>query len=97
MRLVNRSLTSTGHGSLRSISGVVQVCVNREYGYICADDWDNREAEVVCRSLAYQAPYFGMTLHVLYIKKIQIVSVLLLHDLYKCTRLVLETMTLKAY
>ena len=62
MRLVSRSITSTGHGDLRSIGGVVQVCVNREYGYVCADDWDNREAEVVCRSLAYRAPYFGMTL-----------------------------------
>ena len=76
MRLVSRSITSTGHGDLRSIGGVIQVCVNREYGYVCADDWDNREAEVVCRSLAYQAPYFGMTFSA--IKKAQIV--LLLHD-----------------
>ena len=60
VRLVNRSFTSTG--GLRSIGGVVQVCVNREYGYVCTDDWDNREAEVVCRSFGYRAPYFGMIL-----------------------------------
>ena len=57
MRLVNRSFTSTS--GLTTVSGVVQVCVNREYGYVCADDWDDREAEVVCRSFGYQAPYFG--------------------------------------
>ena len=46
---------------LRSFSAVVQVCVNGQYGYICADNWDNREADVVCRSYAsfQQQPYYG--------------------------------------
>ena len=44
------------------ISGVVQVCINQRYGYVCADDWDNREADVVCRSFSsyYQPQYYGI-------------------------------------
>ena len=61
VRLVNQSYTSTT--GLTATGGVVQVCVNREYGYVCADDWDDREAEVVCSSsFGYRAPYFGIVL-----------------------------------
>ena len=47
---------------LESFSAVVQVCINGQYGYICADNWDNREADVVCRSYSsfYQHPYYGI-------------------------------------
>jgi hypothetical protein len=70
VRLVNQSYSSNG---LTATSGVVQVCVNREYGYVCADDWDNREAEVVCGGrFGYRAPYFGNNI---------IIIVWLLHDL----------------
>ena len=59
VRLVNQSYTSPN--GLNAVSGVVQVCVNQQYGYVCADNWDNREADVVCRSLnfGYQAPHYG--------------------------------------
>ena len=51
-------------GSMEAISGVVQVCVNQQYVYICADNWDNREADVACRSYRsyYESPYFGTIL-----------------------------------
>ena len=60
VRLVNQSYTS--HDGLNAVSGVVKVCVDQQYVYICADDWDDREADVVCRSLnfGYQAPHYGM-------------------------------------
>ena len=62
MRLVNSSFLAYG---LFVISGIVQVCVNQWYGYICADNWDDREADVVCRSLSngYKAPYYGMDIY----------------------------------
>ena len=62
VRLVNRSY-SPFYG-LHHLGGVVQVCINQQFGYACADDWDDREAEVVCRSLSkghfYTAPYYGI-------------------------------------
>ena len=59
VRLVNQTYTSPG--GLTSVSGVVQVCINQQYVYVCSDNWDNREAEVVCKSLSssYEAPYYG--------------------------------------
>ena len=60
VRLVNRSYTSSN--GLTTVSGVVQVCVNQRYSYLCADDWDDKEADVVCRSVSstYQPPFYGM-------------------------------------
>ena len=60
MRLVNQSYSFVD--GLSSTGGIVQVCINQQFGYICADGWDNREADVVCRSqsTSYQAPYYGM-------------------------------------
>ena len=63
VRLLNRSYSP--FYSLHHLGGVVQVCVNGQFGYACADDWDDREAEAVCRSLSnlklytYTAPYYG--------------------------------------
>ena len=60
MRLVNQSYSPLY--AIKKFGGVVQVCVNQQYVYICADDWDDREADVVCRSLVsyYRAPYYGL-------------------------------------
>ena len=56
--MVNRS-TILIEGQ-RVYSGVVQVCVNGKYGYVCANDWGNKEADVVCRSNYYSPPpFFG--------------------------------------
>ena len=63
MRLVNRSYSYSPLYGTYHTGGVVQVCVNQQFGYACADDWDDREAEAVCRSLSklffYTAPYYG--------------------------------------
>ena len=62
VRLVNQSYSFID--GLSSTGGIVQVCVNQQFGYICGDGWDDREADVVCRSQSssYQAPYYGMCL-----------------------------------
>ncbi len=36
--------------------GQVQVCVNNTWGTVCQSNWDNNEAQVVCRQLGYTAP-----------------------------------------
>ena len=60
VRLVNQSYYSIG--GLSGTGGVVQVCVNQQYGYVCSDNWDDSEANVVCRSLSlsYQPPFYGI-------------------------------------
>ena len=59
MEIVNRTFSYVD--GREEISGVVQVCVNQQYVYICADNWDNREADVACRSYRsyYESPYYG--------------------------------------
>ena len=63
MRLVNQTYTSPN--GLNSVSGVVQVCINQQYVYVCSDSWDDREAEVICNSISssYEAPYYGTHVH----------------------------------
>ena len=42
-------------GETRSFGdGNLEVCISGEWGYICRDDdWDRRDAQVVCRQLGY--------------------------------------------
>ena len=63
MRLIHENFKYTSDG-LETTSGVVLACAKQQYGYICADDWDNREADVACRSYSsyYQPPLFGIHL-----------------------------------
>ena len=44
------------HGTEFIRKGVVEICVDRTWGTICADYWDNHGASVTCRQLGF-SPY----------------------------------------
>ena len=35
------------------VVGTVQLCHNQDWGTVCANGWDDRDANVVCRQLGY--------------------------------------------
>ena len=47
VRLVN------GYSQVNVHYGRVEVCIGGTWGTICNNNWDNKEASVVCRQLGY--------------------------------------------
>lgn len=43
-------------GTSSAMYGAAEVCINGTWGSICSENWDNRDASVVCRELGY-SPY----------------------------------------
>ena len=40
-------------GGGNSSEGIVELCVGEEWGALCAEEWDQEDADVVCRQLGY--------------------------------------------
>ena len=43
----------SNNGNFTNFFGLVEVCLDGQFGVICDDGWDEREALVVCKELGY--------------------------------------------
>ena len=52
----NGALRLTGDGAAGYVaSGTVEICINNQWGNICASDWTTMDAQVVCKQLGYSS------------------------------------------
>ena len=49
----NGDIRLNNNGNFTSFYGVVEVCLNGQFGVICDDGWDANEALVLCKQLGF--------------------------------------------
>ena len=57
--IVSISIQCSSDGDVRLVNGTtlqegrLEICLNSNWSTVCDDNWDNRDARVVCRGLGY--------------------------------------------